>query len=53
MSALAFGDMTFTSDMGKLFSIVVLVSGLIVTLIVMPFTFIRFACQPWSKEYNN
>lgn len=53
MSTLGFGDITFTSDMGKLFSIVVLVSGIIVIMIVMPFTFIRFVYQPWIEEYNN
>lgn len=53
MSTLGFGDITFTSDVGKLFSIVVLISGIIVIMIVMPFTFIRFVYQPWIEEYNN
>lgn len=53
MSTLGFGDITFTSDIGKLFSIIVLISGIIVIMIVMPFTFIRFVYQPWIEEYNN
>ncbi|WP_337431069.1 NAD-binding protein [Bilophila sp.] len=53
MSTLGFGDITFTSDIGKLFSIIVLVSGIILIMIVMPFTFIRFVYQPWIEEYNN
>ena len=35
MSTLGFGDITFTSDIGKLFSIIVLVSGIILIMIVM------------------
>ena len=50
MSTLGFGDITFTSDIGKLFSIIVLVSGIILIMIVMPFTFIRFVYQPWIEE---
>ena len=38
MSTLGFGDITFTSDVGKLFSIIVLVSGIILIMILMPFT---------------
>lgn len=53
MSTLGFGDITFTSDMGKLFSIVVLLTGIILIMILMPFTFIRFVYQPWIEEYNN
>ena len=53
MSTLGFGDITFTSDVGKLFSIIVLVSGIILIMILMPFTFIRFVYQPWIEEYNN
>ncbi len=53
MSTLGFGDVTFSSDLGKLFSIVVLVSGIILIMILMPFTFIRFVYQPWIDEYNN
>ncbi|CAB5147260.1 Potassium channel protein [Olavius algarvensis associated proteobacterium Delta 3] len=47
MSTLGFGDITFTSDLGKLFSVIVLLSGLIFLLIMLPFTFIQFFYAPW------
>ncbi len=49
MSTLGFGDITFHSDMGRLFSIVVLLSGVVLLLIVLPFTFIRFFYAPWLE----
>jgi Trk K+ transport system NAD-binding subunit len=49
MSTLGFGDITFHSDLGRLFSIVVLVVGIILLLIVLPFTFIRFFYAPWLE----
>ncbi len=49
MSTLGFGDITFTSDLGKLFSIVVLMSGLVFLLIMLPFTFIQFFYAPWLE----
>jgi hypothetical protein len=42
MTTLGFGDITFNSDPGRIFSIVVLVSGVIFLLILLPFTFIKF-----------
>src|SRR5687767_2592924 len=42
MSTLGFGDITFHTDYGRAFSIVVLLTGLVMLLIVMPFAFIRF-----------
>jgi voltage-gated potassium channel len=49
MSTLGFGDITFTSDIGRVFSIVVLLSGIVLLLIVLPFTFIRFFYAPWLE----
>jgi len=49
MSTLGFGDITFQSDLGRLFSIVVLVSGIFMLLIVLPFAFIRFFYAPWLE----
>ena len=49
MSTLGFGDITFTSDLGKLFSLIVLLSGLIFLLIMLPFTFIQFFYAPWLE----
>ena len=49
MSTLGFGDITFTSDVGRAFSILVLLSGMIFLLILLPFTFIEFFYAPWMK----
>ena len=49
MSTLGFGDVAFTSDVGRLFSLVVLVSGVVLLLVVLPFTFIRFFYAPWLE----
>jgi Trk K+ transport system NAD-binding subunit len=49
MSTLGFGDITFHTDLGRLFSIVVLLSGMIYMLILLPFTFIEFFYEPWMK----
>jgi len=52
MSTLGFGDITFNSDLGKLFSIVVLLSGIIFLLVMLPFTFIQFFYAPWLEAQN-
>jgi voltage-gated potassium channel len=52
MSTLGFGDIVFTSDLGKLFSMVVLFSGVFFLLILLPFTFIEFFYQPWLEAMN-
>ena len=49
MTTLGVGDITFTTDIGRLFSIFVLVSGLVLLLVVLPFTFIRFFYAPWIE----
>ena len=49
MSTLGFGDITFASDLGRLFSIVVMVSGVVLLLIVLPFAFIQFFYAPWLE----
>lgn len=49
MSTLGFGDITFHSDIGRAFSIVVLLSGIILLLIMLPFVFIRFFYAPWLE----
>lgn len=50
MSTLGFGDITFQSDIGRVFSIVVLITGIIMILIVLPFAFIRFFYAPYLEE---
>jgi hypothetical protein len=47
MSTLGFGDITFQSDLGRGFTIVVLIYGIVMLLIVAPFTFTRFFYAPW------
>lgn len=50
MSTLGFGDITFDSDLGRVFSIVVLVSGMLLLLALLPFTFIEFFYSPFVKS---
>lgn len=52
MSTLGFGDITFTSDLGRFFSMFVLGSGVIVLLIMLPFTFIEFFYAPWMEAQS-
>jgi len=49
MTTLGFGDVTFTSDIGRVFSVVVLITGVVTLLIMLPFAFIRFFYAPWLK----
>jgi Trk K+ transport system NAD-binding subunit len=49
MSTLGFGDITFQSDLGRLFSLVVLISGTLFLLVLLPFTFIQFFYAPWME----
>ncbi|MCC6202226.1 MAG: potassium channel protein [Gammaproteobacteria bacterium] len=52
MSTLGFGDITFTSDAGRMFSIVVLLSGIVSLLVVLPFVFIEFFYVPFLKAQS-
>jgi Trk K+ transport system NAD-binding subunit len=49
MSTLGFGDITFHSDLGLLFTMIVLISGVLFLLIILPFTFIQFFYAPWLE----
>ncbi len=49
MSTLGFGDITFESDVGRAFSVVVLLSGIVLLLIMMPFMFIHNFYAPWLE----
>ncbi len=51
MSTLGFGDITFSTDIGLLFTLIVLVSGVIFLLIILPFTFIQFFYAPWLEAH--
>ncbi len=52
MSTLGFGDITFTSDLGRIFSMLVLIGGVIFLLVMLPFTFIQFFYAPWLEAQN-
>ncbi|HUP20640.1 MAG TPA: NAD-binding protein, partial [Gemmatimonadota bacterium] len=49
MSTLGFGDITFTSDLGRAFSTFVLLSGIMLLLVLLPFIFIRYFYAPWLE----
>ncbi len=49
MSTLGFGDITFSTDLGLLFTLLVLGSGIILLLIMLPFSFIQFFYAPWLE----
>ncbi|MDN5821425.1 MAG: ion channel, partial [Brachybacterium sp.] len=47
MSTLGYGDITFTSDQGRLFSMWVLLSGVVYMLVLLPFFVIQYVVTPW------
>lgn len=49
MSTLGFGDITFHTDIGRIFSMIVLATGMIFLLVLLPFTFIEFFYAPWME----
>ncbi|MBC8317286.1 MAG: NAD-binding protein [Desulfobulbaceae bacterium] len=52
MSTLGFGDITFSSDLGLIFSIIVLLTGIVYLLVMLPFTFIQFFYAPWLEAQS-
>ena len=52
MSTLGFGDITFSTDLGLIFTLLVLISGVVLLLIMLPFTFIQFFWAPWLEAQN-
>ena len=50
MSTLGFGDITFQSDLGRAFSTLVLLTGMVLLLIILPFLFIRVVYAPWLEQ---
>jgi voltage-gated potassium channel len=52
MSTLGFGDITFKGDLGLIFSIIVLLTGIVYLLVMLPFTFIQFFYAPWLKAQS-
>jgi voltage-gated potassium channel len=47
MSTLGYGDIVFTSELGRLYSVAVLVVGAVLVLVLLPFTFIQLVYLPW------
>jgi voltage-gated potassium channel len=47
MTTLGYGDITFESDLGRMYSLVVLLAGAVLILILLPFTFIQVVYLPW------
>ncbi|MFW5730355.1 MAG: potassium channel family protein [Desulfonatronovibrionaceae bacterium] len=52
MTTLGYGDVIFTTDLGRVFSSVVLLSGVVFLLVMLPFTFIQFFYAPWLEAQN-
>ena len=52
MSTLGLGDITFTTTAGRMFSMVVLLSGTVFVLILLPFTVIQFIYLPWIETQS-
>ena len=50
MSMLGYGDVTFTADAGRSFSMLVLVSGVLLILVLLPFAFVQFVIAPWVEQ---
>jgi len=49
MTTLGLGDIVFSSDLGRLFTSIVLTSGILLFLVVLPFAFIRYFYTPWLE----
>jgi voltage-gated potassium channel len=49
MTTLGYGDIVFQSDLGRMFAAVVLLSGVLFLLVLLPFAFIQFFYAPWIE----
>jgi voltage-gated potassium channel len=52
MTTLGYGDIVFESDLGRAFAALVLLSGVLFLLVVLPFTFIQFFYAPWLEAQS-
>ncbi|WP_305045973.1 potassium channel family protein [Geoalkalibacter sp.] len=50
MTTLGYGDITFTSEIGYLFSTIVTLSGVVFMLILLPFGMISLFLAPWIEQ---
>lgn len=48
MTTLGYGDIGFNAPLGRMFSVVVMLSGVMFLLVLLPFTFIEFFYAPWA-----
>ena len=49
MSTLGYGDVTFVGDLGRIFSMLVMFTGVIYLFIVLPFFFMEFLYKPFME----
>ena len=49
MSTLGYGDIVFQSNLGYVYSTVVLLSGVVLLLVFLPYVFIHFFYTPWLE----
>lgn len=52
MSTLGYGDIVFRSDPGRFFSLIVLSSGIVFLLGVLPSSFMEFVYAPWVSAHE-
>jgi voltage-gated potassium channel len=50
MTTLGYGDIVFQSDLGRVFSVTVILSGVLFLLVLLPFAFIQFFYAPWLES---
>ena len=53
MTTLGFGDIVFESDLGRMYSVVVLLVGALLILILLPFTFIQLVYLPFRTAVQH
>lgn len=49
MTTLGYGDIVFQTDIGRAYSAMVLITGVVMLLVVLPFMFIRYFYAPWLE----
>jgi voltage-gated potassium channel len=52
MTTLGYGDITFEGDLGKAFAIIVMLSGVFMLLVMLPFTFVEYFYAPWMRAQS-
>ena len=53
MSTQGFGDIVFTSDIGKFFTMIVNITGIVVMLILLPFVVMEFVYNPLMRAQKD